>query len=522
MPTYRIKGPDGKTYKVTAPEGATQEEILARVQQNAKEPWYEDFGEGFVTSGLETVYGLKDLMANSPISPTLAPRTPTPEQGVTDNERSRLKDWQQDAAQSGWGTAGRVTGELAQLAIPGGAGLKAARAAKEGSRLAKVLPLSADVTGSAAIGAARLPDEGETRAENAATEAAGALVGHGLERVGRGLLAGAIGREAANRLQDAGVQVTAGQKLGGLAQKWENNLALFPMIARPMDAARDKFDRTLIRTALRDAAPPQPGTLLSDAPKELQLPERHREAREVLKQAFEKNYEDAFTPINRMPQETVQQLGQIVQDSLPRLTEAESTILKRTIKDVNKIASSNPDASLAKVDKVLRDAITGSKEMRELDGALKSLQDTIRASQPAPNQKALQLLDSKYPKFVAIRNATGTLPASKRAGEITLDDLNAGARAAANKYTRGGETQPFMQFLDDAFETRGEVPGVIPTQSRRFIQAVPGFGVAGTINRRIAGEGIGQKQARKILESELAKQLRYGVSGARLGAAYED
>lgn len=32
MPTYRIKSPSGKTYNVTAPEGATKEDVLARIQ----------------------------------------------------------------------------------------------------------------------------------------------------------------------------------------------------------------------------------------------------------------------------------------------------------------------------------------------------------------------------------------------------------------------------------------------------------------------------------------------------------
>ncbi|MGH8060985.1 MAG: hypothetical protein ACREO7_03105 [Pseudoxanthomonas sp.] len=37
MPTYRITGPDGGSYEVTAPEGATQEQVLAYAQQNAQQ-----------------------------------------------------------------------------------------------------------------------------------------------------------------------------------------------------------------------------------------------------------------------------------------------------------------------------------------------------------------------------------------------------------------------------------------------------------------------------------------------------
>lgn len=36
MPKYRITGPDGNTYEVTAPEGATEQDVLAYAQQNYK------------------------------------------------------------------------------------------------------------------------------------------------------------------------------------------------------------------------------------------------------------------------------------------------------------------------------------------------------------------------------------------------------------------------------------------------------------------------------------------------------
>src|SRR5690606_20590001 len=38
MPKYRVTGPDGQTYDVTAPEGATEEEVMAYVQQNVAKP----------------------------------------------------------------------------------------------------------------------------------------------------------------------------------------------------------------------------------------------------------------------------------------------------------------------------------------------------------------------------------------------------------------------------------------------------------------------------------------------------
>lgn len=34
MPKYRITAPDGKTYDVNAPDGASQDDVLKYVQQN--------------------------------------------------------------------------------------------------------------------------------------------------------------------------------------------------------------------------------------------------------------------------------------------------------------------------------------------------------------------------------------------------------------------------------------------------------------------------------------------------------
>jgi hypothetical protein len=34
MPKYRITAPDGKTYEVNAPDGASQDDVLAYVKQN--------------------------------------------------------------------------------------------------------------------------------------------------------------------------------------------------------------------------------------------------------------------------------------------------------------------------------------------------------------------------------------------------------------------------------------------------------------------------------------------------------
>ncbi|NBT33651.1 MAG: hypothetical protein EBT13_17590, partial [Rhodobacteraceae bacterium] len=58
MPTYIVTAPDGKKYRVTAPEGATREEVMARVQNTAPKAskekptsFWQGFGESFGNAG---------------------------------------------------------------------------------------------------------------------------------------------------------------------------------------------------------------------------------------------------------------------------------------------------------------------------------------------------------------------------------------------------------------------------------------------------------------------------------------
>ena len=38
MPAYKVTAPDGKTYTVNAPDGASQDDVMAYVQANYQHP----------------------------------------------------------------------------------------------------------------------------------------------------------------------------------------------------------------------------------------------------------------------------------------------------------------------------------------------------------------------------------------------------------------------------------------------------------------------------------------------------
>lgn len=482
---------------------------MAAAPEKPKDSGWKDFGQGLGASALSLGYGLKDLVGE-----------------VTPEQRARLEALKADAGESGWGTGGRVVGELAQLAIPGGAGLKAARllsAVNKASKTAKVLPLASDVVGSAAIGAARLPGEGETRGDNATSEAAWALAGGVAEPILRTAVAGVRGTKEAARLRDMGVPLSAGQMLGGRARQVENIVGIMPFGAKPIEKLRAASDEGIRKVALREAAPPTPDSILTASPKKTSVASGGREARAQLEKAYEEAYSAAFTTADKLAANTPTDLMGVAVDGLEGLTKQGKRTINKAVNDIDSLVAANPNISVAQLDKVLRDNIIGKTKSRETDAVLAKMRQVLRSGQPAANQKALSELDSAYPKYVAVRNAVATPAAAKAGGDFGLDELATGSRQAATPYTRGTDKQPFMQFLDDANKVRGKVPTVLPTTSRRIIQALPDplFAI-GVTNRRIAGSGVGQKQARKILESELAKQLRYGVSGARLATTFED
>lgn len=198
MPKFRITSPDGQTYEITAPEGATQEQVLAYAQQHAAAPkqspadHYADLQkqaaagpqsdptsgnfaqnalEGFGKSGVDTFRGVKQLLGGS-------------SQQEVDEQR-RL-----DAPlmATGGGFVGNVTGQAAQMAVPVPAGL----AVKGASILGRAAPVIGAAARAGAFSATQGVGTGETRAGNTGIGAALGVAGHGIaqgaSRLGKGAM----------------------------------------------------------------------------------------------------------------------------------------------------------------------------------------------------------------------------------------------------------------------------------------------------------------------------------------------
>lgn len=243
MAKYRITGPDGGTYEITAPDTASQDEVLAYAQANYKQPSQSQFsdvtasvqpstearyaaagidpttdvtagtstaenlGAGFAKSFIDTGVGLAQNLTDNArriSQPVLALNEATG--GMGQGIASSVDEWlakkqaerqasidetrRRDAPlmSTGGGLVGNVAGQAAQMAVPVGGAAKASQAT---GLAAKAIPYAAAASRAGAYAATQPLATGMSKLEeigkSAAAGAAGQAVGAGIGRVGQGL-----------------------------------------------------------------------------------------------------------------------------------------------------------------------------------------------------------------------------------------------------------------------------------------------------------------------------------------------
>lgn len=256
MPTYEITAPDGKVLEITAPEGATQEQVLAYAQANykpqaAQQPVpqpaerfdpaegmgaAERFAAGFGRSFVEAGRGLKQAATESAqrsariaavgldrvglegVGRAVAGSIGAPLDASAQRQQANIDEMrrlERPLMDTGMGQAGNFTGNLAMIAAPAGA-LRAT------ALRSAALPttIRGNVAQGALLGALQPTATGESRVGGAATGAALGGIGAGvLKAAGAGL--GALGRLATRKISSA--DEAAGQILRNEA---ENPLAI--------------------------------------------------------------------------------------------------------------------------------------------------------------------------------------------------------------------------------------------------------------------------------------------------------
>lgn len=196
MAKYRITGPDGAVYEVNAPEGATDEQVLAYVRQNSgkpkktvqapKQPEYDPtegmsgpqlFAAGVGKSIYDTGRGIKQLVG-----------------GMSREQVDEQRKLDAPLMRRGAGMAGNVAGTVSQVLIPGGAAMRYASVAPKAAGAVRAATLPTTIAGNAAqgavIGAVQPVGAGDSRLANialgGAAGAAGSAIPKGLGALYRG------------------------------------------------------------------------------------------------------------------------------------------------------------------------------------------------------------------------------------------------------------------------------------------------------------------------------------------------
>ena len=490
----------GQTAAPAAPK-TRREEIQARLAElpKEKEAWYEDFGEGLAVSGLETYYGTKDLFGQ-----------------MDDEDRATLKDWQDDAAESGWGTAGQVVGELGTFMIPGGIalkGLKVASKLKNATLLQKAMVYGA-VEGAvgAGVGGVKLPEAGETRLENMLESGAAGAIGGGLAPVvGRGLsklLRGANKSDDALRLLDEGVELTPGQMASSPGIRGlETVMEVTPFLARGTKKAKKKSLESWNKKIMSDAAPVGAN-----------ITELGTAGAAQMKRAVTSAYNEAWKGAGKLSRGDGVGMINSLGRSSKRLGIDDNRVITNIIKDIKELAKKGSTKGTQALDDLLRRSINSAgKDKYELSEALQQARAGLRKRLPAKTKKALDKIDAKYPGYLTVRDAVAR--AQQTEGLFTPAQLTTSVGKLGKGKAQVGEAA-----LQDAARTGrstlGKKEGGQPLEwFRRIAGALPSPLPMETAGRTLMGQTTPQRALLKQARSPRVRALREMMSQGGATAA---
>ncbi len=485
MPKFRITTPEGKTYDVTAPDGATKEQVLAYAQshhqavlphvnppQNAM-----DQGRaaspitGAVNTAIENVPGLDEAQAGFNTLVNL------PRNLMTGKARINSPADLIPAIQSQWNMerdyqrgsqealsqqhpivrdAANATGMASSLLIPAGKAMQMTAGAPRALNMARGATVAA-LTG-AGYGAAGRGSVQE-RAQ-AAQSAALNPVGLAMGAMGGALMPAAPkpvrppnpAQRNLQTLRDAGVFMTPGQQMGGLAKSTEDLAKRAPILGTAIRRAEARSVQSLNR-AVADRALEPVGAYL---PKTVET--GHDSVAHVAKtlgkvyddaaalvpaaqidQPFEASLQSIATHLNEQPMTVREQFNAIVQNRLDHLrgkpvTGAQIRDAQSQIAHLASSFSSSDDGA-----------------QRVLGGALDDVSDELANVIGRHNPQAGQMIDSAnqgWSVYTRMRNA-----ASKAKGGIfTPGQLQTAVRSLDRSVGKGNvaKGQAVLQDLSNA------------------------------------------------------------------------
>lgn len=393
-------------------EESVAQEVEGLRYRTGDESRLSKFGHGVALSALEGGLGLKGL-AKQGIGHVFD--WDDYKAGLNEQDRDVLKHIRRDADQTGgWGTAGRVTGEMAQLAIPASRLSKATQLQHAGRWAQAATTLAAEAALGGAQGLIKAPEEGEERLDNALEGAAWGGLGAGAGQVLSKALRGIRQSRAAEYLGELGVRLTPGQAAeGGLARALEYTLGILPGTAKSVLRQKRVADETFSTAMLQASAPP--GAVIEGG--------GHAGMRE-LRDAYNTAYYNAWDQAGTIPASTFTRMGQQFNAAL-QLGEEATAPLRRVGQQVRQYLGNRTTANLDALDDKLRQEIKriDSSQYPNIDlvDALDDMRQTLRAGTSQTTQDALNAINQQYGKFKAVESAAGS-----RGGMFKGEDLDGG------------------------------------------------------------------------------------------------
>lgn len=393
MPTYRITAPDGKTLRVEAPEGATQEQVLAFVQQNYKPSTYNAEEENKKFDPVTDMSTPERVLAGIG-------------KGMTDYGRG-VGQWLGLVSRDDVAEARRLDAPLTNTTA-GAVGSFIGTAAPVA--LTAMIPGANTVGGAASIGAlagAAMPSESTTET---------------LANIGIGGIAGAGGQKLANKVgqfvsapqkpaltqgqqqalqagKAVGMRPTPGQASGSKTlQKFEAALEANPMTSRGFDAIREQNSRALGRAAAK---------AIGEQGDELSAPVLQA-AEQRLGSVFQSVADKTPVPLNTQSTK----LAQLIQDTEGLIGGNASLMDNQLVQRLSDFMS-RPDVTReqlrglsSKMGKAAKNAMTSQAGDRELGKALfqakELVDDAVEQSLPAAQRAAFAEARGQYRNLMSL------------------------------------------------------------------------------------------------------------------------
>ena len=502
MPKYRITAPNGKTYEVSAPDGASQDQVLAYVQSQQAEsnqPWQpkkrglaelqamagnhdstegmsgtSKFFAGMGKSLIDTKQGLQQLGAEA--ADYVNPQQQTMPGLIAGNDPSRgaaiqsLVDERRrldaDLMDTGAGLTGNIAGQVGQLFIPAGAAAKSLSYAGKGAGLLRAAAASGAFSATQPVGT------GESRAQNVAI---GAALGAGGEKLATGV--GALARGAKSRLDPVARQLADkaeqyGIKLGvpDLSQNPLVRTVASQMERLPFSGA------TARNTARQEQLNRKVGeTFGVDAPKI--TPEVFAVAKANLQDTFE-----TLATRNSLPASPrlLSRLGQIRGESSRLATSDTSRAVNGWIDEL--ISKADQNGVIPGKANQAFDSASGA-EMKAggpTANALGKIRNAAREAMDlaiSPQDRAAwKLVRQQYAALKTVeplvaKSATGDISAAELMGRVTADKSAKGRMAAGNGGVLGDLARIGQRYLKGSPNSG--------TADRALVNATVGTGLYG-------------------------------------------